>query len=68
MTKGEARKLVWRILATTIDCDFASGAGWMFHDHEGHEYSQADFDRLQEAARAIMFYLKKKGGGFQYYG
>ncbi len=64
MTKTEAKRLVCRVYASTIESDFGLGAGWLREDMNGAEYPDADQDRIMQAAEDLRDELFRRGEGF----
>lgn len=59
MTKREAKRLVCRIAATTMDRDLGQ-AGWIYEE----DHSEEDIDRIEDAVKELVDELSTRGGGF----
>lgn len=60
MTQREAKQLVCGALAAIIDGHRASGAEYLNYQDNGEDYTEADRERLDQAACELMRELKRR--------
>ena len=64
MTKREAKRLVCRVYATTIQSDFELDAEWLRENLKGEEYSEDDKSRIMSACYELQNELFDRGEGW----
>ena len=60
MTKKEARRLVSRAIADSIEADIANGSEFLFTDGSGEPLSEADSVRVNSAAQDLADFLRRR--------
>ena len=62
MTKKEAKRQVCKCAAALLDPRAGHENGFLYEDEDGHEYSEADNQRLRDALVELCEELERRGG------